>query len=449
VRLGDQGPAVRACPLTAHSACAPGRIGRTFQPSVVIVDSLRNALRPRSGRIQLGELDRSSASAWGTNAAVTVAEVAPSVDVPRQSALVEVVLQAGIRSASGDDSPSYTAPGAHVLRIENGLVETRMCVPFSRELGFVRSSIRKNRTLMEKHGYAFADDTGELIIPPRPKCSVKRPALHLALPFRDNYFHWLIESLGQFLITRHVLPPDVVLAVRPNSHRSPFTRQIFATVGADDAIYEPPQDHVVAFQELYIAPTIVTHQYYDDPVSTSKRSPAAGHTGGRTAGAIVPRRDRRFDLRLHPSAVRAVRELAPQGSDQSKRLYVRRQNRRPSNDAEVLATLGRYGFSEVVGEDLSVLEQMELFAEAEVVVGAHGAGLANTVFCGHGTTVIDLQSTELNEGEQNVYWNLAAVCGLRYIRIVCRALEPGKRRSDFYVDCRNLEEVVRREILAL
>ncbi|WP_272506981.1 glycosyltransferase 61 family protein [Salinibacter sp.] len=32
-------------------------------------------------------------------------------------------------------------------------------------------------------------------------------------------------------------------------------------------------------------------------------------------------------------------------------------------------------------EDLSFPDQVELFAESEIVVGAHGAGLANLLFC--------------------------------------------------------------------
>lgn len=66
-----------------------------------------------------------------------------------------------------------------------------------------------------------------------------------------------------------------------------------------------------------------------------------------------------------------------------ERIYVSREQARSRavrNREEVLAELSGLGFESYVLEELSVPEQVRLFARAEVVVAPHGAGLTNLVF---------------------------------------------------------------------
>ncbi len=65
----------------------------------------------------------------------------------------------------------------------------------------------------------------------------------------------------------------------------------------------------------------------------------------------------------------------------SGRIFItRRGRRRILNEGEVVRRLSRHGFVPVDLEDLSFEEQIDLFYDAEVVVGAHGAGLTNMLF---------------------------------------------------------------------
>jgi capsular polysaccharide biosynthesis protein len=52
----------------------------------------------------------------------------------------------------------------------------------------------------------------------------------------------------------------------------------------------------------------------------------------------------------------------------------------------------RHGFEIITPGDMSVEEQIAAFRNAEIIVGPHGAGLANLVYCrsGGGTRVIEL-----------------------------------------------------------
>jgi Glycosyltransferase 61 len=64
----------------------------------------------------------------------------------------------------------------------------------------------------------------------------------------------------------------------------------------------------------------------------------------------------------------------------SRRVGERGALRLIENEAELWARLSDLGFCRYFLEDLSISEQIDLFYDAEVVVAAHGAGLANLIF---------------------------------------------------------------------
>jgi capsular polysaccharide biosynthesis protein len=98
------------------------------------------------------------------------------------------------------------------------------------------------------------------------------------------------------------------------------------------------------------------------------------------------------------------------------RIYVTRgasaNNRAVRNEDAVQALLAEYGFVGVDPGSLSVDEQIRTFARAELIVAAHGAALANLVFCSPGTRVIELFPAGYLLPD---YWRLASgVPGLSY-----------------------------------
>jgi hypothetical protein len=109
------------------------------------------------------------------------------------------------------------------------------------------------------------------------------------------------------------------------------------------------------------------------------------------------------------------------------RLYLSRAKagkRRVANEADIAGLLARYGFRTVHLEDISVAAAAKLLSNAEMVVAAHGAGMANLVFCRPGTKIIELYSWHISQE----YWMLAATLGLDYYCLACP--EPGGRYYD-------------------
>ena len=81
------------------------------------------------------------------------------------------------------------------------------------------------------------------------------------------------------------------------------------------------------------------------------------------------------------------------------------------NEAELIALLERQGVRIVVPGALSVAEQIAAFRAARLVIGAHGGGMSNIVFCQSGSFVYEM----LPRDYPNVAFNrLAQAAGVNY-----------------------------------
>jgi hypothetical protein len=100
---------------------------------------------------------------------------------------------------------------------------------------------------------------------------------------------------------------------------------------------------------------------------------------------------------LSPSACRWLRSKAIEQSTVnndrfSDRIFISREDagtREIENRESLISELRKHGFSTYILEDLSFKEQVSLFLQADVIVGAHGAGLVNILFSSD-STVIEL-----------------------------------------------------------
>ncbi len=79
-----------------------------------------------------------------------------------------------------------------------------------------------------------------------------------------------------------------------------------------------------------------------------------------------------------------------------KRIYVSRSHssRRIINEDEILKILGNYNFETMHCEEMSLIEQICAFSNAEAILGPHGAGMYNQIFCNSGATIIEIYNKE-------------------------------------------------------
>ena len=132
-------------------------------------------------------------------------------------------------------------------------------------------------------------------------------------------------------------------------------------------------------------------------------------------------------------------------SNSNRRLYVQRTGRRKiSNEDELIPIFKKFDFEIYLPENST--NQFNDFHEAKSVIGAHGAGLSNIVFCNSGVKLLELMPSDFIE---EFYYTAADSAGLKYAYIVGESEShrpPGTRGvslADFYIDPIVLEDAIK------
>jgi hypothetical protein len=230
-------------------------------------------------------------------------------------------------------------------------------------------------------------------------------AVSLVGPWTDNYYHWHLDylcrlaALSSYIEATGRHPP---LLLPPNT--TEWMRATLSLVGYDKDEWITWDGRRTAVDQLIVpalpretegsAPTISNHYY-------SLNSSAVRWLGER----MLSNAD---DITSH--------------TPDSGRLYVSRQGgdtRRVNNLDELSPTLEAYGFERFRPEDYSVAEQVRAFADADVVLGVHGAGLTNLLFA-RDATLVEMFGSYVNP----VFYALAIQTGNEY---ACAQFEARRR----------------------
>jgi hypothetical protein len=134
---------------------------------------------------------------------------------------------------------------------------------------------------------------------------------------------------------------------------------------------------------------------------------------------------------------------------QRKFIYISRQGakrRRIVNEFEVRSFLENHGFTTILPETLSVAQQASIFASARCVIGPHGAGLSDIVFCPPHTKIVEFFSPSCVRPH---YWGLSNLLELDYHYLLGEGkrppeyIDPDKENEDITVDIRALKNLLK------
>lgn len=222
------------------------------------------------------------------------------------------------------------------------------------------------------------------------RASRHRAGLLLALPLHTNFYHWLIEQLPRLLWLEQVPGHDELPLLVPRSAPR-FVVETLARAGLQQRVqWLDAGAH--RFDEL-VLPGLLSPPSHPSPLAVDwlQRHLPTGCLPGR------------------------------------RRLYISRRDaptRFATNEDEVFALLARHGFERVAMSEHDTQAQARLFAEAEIIVGLHGAALTNLAFCHAGTRVVEL----FQQGWfTNAFYHLALIRGMRYGYVVCPVDGAGQR----------------------
>jgi hypothetical protein len=209
----------------------------------------------------------------------------------------------------------------------------------------------------------------------------------LALPLYSNYFHWMVELLPRLqLLEEH--PEINALPLIIPADPPKFVRESLQLSGYEDRV-QFLRRGVHSFDTLYI-PSALSPPSHPSPA-------AIAWLRAKLGGSIV-------------SA----------STYKKRRLYVSRRDaptRFATNELDLEAMLKGLNFETVKMSDYTVAEQIVLFSQAKVVVGIHGAALANLVFCSRETYVLELF---LEGWFTNAFYHISLIQQLHYGYLICK-----------------------------
>jgi tetratricopeptide (TPR) repeat protein/capsular polysaccharide biosynthesis protein len=236
------------------------------------------------------------------------------------------------------------------------------------------------------------------------------------------YFHWMVDVLPRIeLLRQNEIKLEEIDWFLVNSYQLSFQRETLNLLGI------PPEKILESDRNCYIqAEQLIVPSF-------------AGYLGWLQPWAIDFLRDTFLPLTVQKKA------------KNPERIYISRakaRHRQVMNETEVMEVLQPLGFVEVFLESMSFSEQVHLFAQAKVIVAAHGSGLTNIVFCSKEVKVIELVSPHY---ERYYYRVISQYLGLEHysltgVGFVCYPIRslmyPNPLIEDIWVNISTLKRLI-------
>ncbi|MBM79161.1 MAG: hypothetical protein CMJ78_01045 [Planctomycetaceae bacterium] len=224
--------------------------------------------------------------------------------------------------------------------------------------------LREPITLNVDHvtnNHRYAHTFSENIRPQR----VEKPIFRATHHHSQNYGHFLRDCLPLSRV-RKLFPFLAYIASSVCSIGPKFIGEFFSRFGPNDT-YLVNQGVSVETPEL--------HFVSQPPISFSAMDYL------RSQGAEIVKSDRQD-----------WRNVAKQTSNYVPAIYVSRTGSRRAikNEADLIPLLEKYNIQQVTPHELTVMEQMHLFSNTHLLIGAWGASLCNCVFMPEHSIVLEL-----------------------------------------------------------
>ena len=219
----------------------------------------------------------------------------------------------------------------------------------------------------------------------------------------SEFYHWFHDVLPRLETALPHLPLDTKFPINSNPKAWQLDSLIAFGVGSDRLKIQPDGVH-----------TRVERLWFATPVGHSSLG----------SGTVI----RRLANRLR-------RHFAPDDSKHKSRhrLYISRckaANRRIVNESEISPLLKEHGFEIVLCEDLSLADQVRLFARTTAFIGGHGAGLTNLIYC-----IPDSFVGEIGvEGVPPAYLVMSRQLGMRFSRFEANIVAVARSQVDMQVE---------------
>jgi capsular polysaccharide biosynthesis protein len=247
---------------------------------------------------------------------------------------------------------------------------------------------------------------------PRP---FRRPPVRIAgraiaIPYMRHYGHLLTDMLGPiaFAIERGLISPENPVTVVCAEHDNPVTAAFVAGL--------VKMGHARAIQHLAREDSAIADAYLHAEVLCSSG-------------------EHRYAM---PEVTPLLREIFRQGGDHAQpavpapsRVFLTRGDaklRKVEGEAELIEALRARGFHIFESRWDNHAEQLTVFSGFDLMVGVHGAGLANVIFGKPDARLVEIQAGDARK-TTGLFW--AACAGMDY---TCLLGGPEAQRQSFAID---------------
>ncbi len=230
-----------------------------------------------------------------------------------------------------------------------------------------------------------------------------------------NYYHFIVDTLAQiYLCDDNGISSDIPVLVPHNFKKHAYVSTFLSIFPLKRKIIVQEKGQYIRVKELYTAKEIFCNNYVDQ------------------IKAQVINKDITADILDVPSP-----EL----------LFITRKKgtRRSLSNIDVVEQLAREnGFSVIDPGDYSWIEQVKLFSAAKRIIGVHGAGLTNIIFCkSHNVKILEILPGKGLNPEH--YENIAKKLNYGYISIKGNGLDAS---GQFSIDIDLLKDNIKQLIVA-
>lgn len=226
--------------------------------------------------------------------------------------------------------------------------------------------------------------------------------------YSHTYYHWLTEALPRLFLVREWLSTAVLLL--PNNHEQQFHKDTLK-------LFNVERIEWLKKKVRYDIPKLITSTQI-----------------GRIAN-------------YHPMVIKGmvnfIKERIEFTIDYGERIYVSRSRaakRGLANEKEVEIYLTNQGFRTIHFEDYNFVQQVSIMHHCKILVGVHGAGLANMIFMQAAGKIMELRLSD--ENENYFYFSLASLADLDYYYQFCSAIDEkaSVQDADIVVDLGKFKE---------
>jgi hypothetical protein len=197
---------------------------------------------------------------------------------------------------------------------------------------------------------------------------------HLSLSgLENNYYHFLTECLSRyFIVNNSIYKPDYFII----SNHISFQKQLLILLGVKDECIISADSNLLINATRLVVPDFINNW----KIVTRK-----GYNTYQKiwAPSWLPSQFKE-SFKMH---------ILPQNN--KSYIYISRQKaayRKFVNHIEAEELLNNFGFKKYILEDLTIIQQINIFSSAKIIFGIHGAGFANLYFAHTGTFFFELFS---------------------------------------------------------